>query len=77
MDLKSDNNIEVPKEIFETRPVNGFQSDLIKFKNGDIYQGYFWGKLKKKMDMENILKKMVLYIKVYGRMTILVIMEYL
>ena len=39
--IKSANNIEVPNEIFETRPVNGFQTDLIKFKNGDIYQGYF------------------------------------
>ena len=37
----SANNIDVPTEIFETKPVNGFQTDLIKFKNGDTYQGYF------------------------------------
>ena len=76
MDLKSDNNIEVPKEIFETRPVNGFQSDLIKFKNGDIYQGYF-RENNKKDEYGIYIKKMVIYIKVYGRMRILVIMEYL
>ena len=37
----SANNIELPQEIIETRPPNGFQTELIKFKNGDTYQGYY------------------------------------
>ena len=34
-------NIELPQEILEAKPKNGFLSELIKFKNGDTYQGYF------------------------------------
>ena len=37
----SANNIELPPEIIENRPQNGFQTELIKFKNGDTYQGYY------------------------------------
>ena len=34
-------NIELPQEILDSKPRNGFQSELIKFSNGDTYQGYF------------------------------------
>ena len=37
----SANNIELPQEIIETKPQNGFQTEIIKFKNGDTYQGYY------------------------------------
>ena len=35
------NNIELPKDIIESKPQNGFQTDLIKFNNGDTFLGYF------------------------------------
>ena len=37
----SADNIEIPPEIIKTKPKNGFQTELLKFNNGDSYQGYY------------------------------------
>ena len=34
-------NIELPAEIISTKPKNGFETELIKFDNGDTYQGCY------------------------------------
>jgi len=33
--------IEIPEEIKKSKPENGFQTELIKFNNGDTFQGYY------------------------------------
>ena len=34
-------HIEVPEEISKQKPEKGFKTELIKFENGDTYQGYY------------------------------------
>ena len=63
----SANNINLSREITSAKPEKGFKTELIRFSNGDTYEGYFNEKIKK-MDMENILKRMVLFLKDYGKM---------
>ena len=35
------NKVELPPEILKVKPKKGFQTDLIKFKNGDTFQGFY------------------------------------
>lgn len=41
------NDIELPIEIIEAKPEKGFKTELIKFKNGDTFQGYYNEKNKR------------------------------
>ena len=69
------NNIELPKDIVLAKPQRGFKTELVKFNNGDSYQGYF-NEDNKREGYGIYIKKMVLYLKVYGKMIKLEIMEF-